>query len=342
MMDQSLRSAARDLKDRIKLSDVVATAVKILPMGAQWQALCPFHADSTPSLSISDEKGVFFCHGCGATGDHFDFLQMLHNWSFRRTFETLSGGSLPQQPKSQSPKTPSNMSGVRAAREQWNRSKPIAGTPAALYLAKRGLYPPYPNTIRFGMVPRKIDDDGSDTTKWRPALLAKITDSQERLMALGRTFLTRDGRKAEGEHYEARLDVGRKRHNLVYLGRPALHALIAEGLEDGLTLVQRIRAARCHPDKVPFFNQFDGVVCAALGSRNMTEMDLHPMIERVTFAGDNDGPGRDAVIAAIASLETREKIDPATGEFLPCPIQADFIFPAPEYRDFNAELLQIR
>ncbi len=40
-------------------------------------AKCPFHDDKTPSLSLSDKKGLFYCHGCGVKGNIIDFIYLL-------------------------------------------------------------------------------------------------------------------------------------------------------------------------------------------------------------------------------------------------------------------------
>ena len=41
------------------------------------KAVCPFHDDNDPSLSLSDDKNVFFCHGCHAKGDIVTFIDMM-------------------------------------------------------------------------------------------------------------------------------------------------------------------------------------------------------------------------------------------------------------------------
>jgi DNA primase len=45
--------------------------------GDQGSAICPFHSDSKPSLSMNAELGVFFCHGCGASGNLVTFEARL-------------------------------------------------------------------------------------------------------------------------------------------------------------------------------------------------------------------------------------------------------------------------
>lgn len=66
------------LKDKINYK---AEFDKIIDMkkgtGDEYQALCPFHDDKVASLSINTEKGVYYCHACGASGDFFKFYSKV-------------------------------------------------------------------------------------------------------------------------------------------------------------------------------------------------------------------------------------------------------------------------
>jgi hypothetical protein len=57
--------------------------MKALGEGAQRMALCPFHADTTPSCSIHLERNVFHCFGCNAKGSVLDFVARMENVSIR-------------------------------------------------------------------------------------------------------------------------------------------------------------------------------------------------------------------------------------------------------------------
>ena len=57
--------------------------IKALRGGAQRMALCPFHADTTPSCSIHLERNVFHCFGCNAKGSVLDFVARMENVSIR-------------------------------------------------------------------------------------------------------------------------------------------------------------------------------------------------------------------------------------------------------------------
>ncbi len=65
------------VKRAVRLSDVLRdleTDSKMRPRGeGEWMACCPFHEDSSPSMSVSDKRGLFFCFACGATGDVIEF-----------------------------------------------------------------------------------------------------------------------------------------------------------------------------------------------------------------------------------------------------------------------------
>lgn len=69
--------AFSDLKDRIKESPISLVISNYMPLkrsGSSLVGLCPFHADSKPSMTVTDSKGMFKCFACGAGGDHIRFV----------------------------------------------------------------------------------------------------------------------------------------------------------------------------------------------------------------------------------------------------------------------------
>lgn len=72
----SIDPSATELKDRIKITDIARKyGVKVRGK----MAICPFHDDKDPSLSLSDEKGLFNCFGCNSSGDLITFVRMLED-----------------------------------------------------------------------------------------------------------------------------------------------------------------------------------------------------------------------------------------------------------------------
>lgn len=70
---------------------VEAAGVKLTKKGRERTGLCPFHDDRHPSLSVSDDKGLYHCHACGAGGDVFSFLMDLSGRTFLDVVRDLAG-----------------------------------------------------------------------------------------------------------------------------------------------------------------------------------------------------------------------------------------------------------
>jgi DNA primase len=74
---------AHTVKGQADIVRIVGEYVKLRKSGAQnFQGLCPFHQEKTPSFSVHATRQFFHCFGCGASGDVFAFLQKLENISF--------------------------------------------------------------------------------------------------------------------------------------------------------------------------------------------------------------------------------------------------------------------
>jgi DNA primase len=57
------------------------------------RALCMFHSDTVPSISINSEKGLWYCHGCGAGGDAIKFLMLAEKIDFPKAIKMLAARS---------------------------------------------------------------------------------------------------------------------------------------------------------------------------------------------------------------------------------------------------------
>ena len=73
------------------IEDVVAAAgIELRPAGHGFVGRCPFHDDTTPSMSVAGVPDRFTCFGCGAHGDVIDFVQRLHHVTFIEAVHTLT------------------------------------------------------------------------------------------------------------------------------------------------------------------------------------------------------------------------------------------------------------
>ncbi|MBT5140184.1 MAG: DNA primase [Acidimicrobiaceae bacterium] len=73
------------------LVQLIGEHTEIKRSGRSWMARCPLHGERTPSLSVSPEKGVYYCFGCQRSGDAISFVQEIDNLDFVGAVESLAG-----------------------------------------------------------------------------------------------------------------------------------------------------------------------------------------------------------------------------------------------------------
>lgn len=71
-----------EIRKSINIVDVISSYLPLTKKGKNYFGVCPFHDDHSPSMSVSEEKQIFTCFSCGATGNVFKFLQDYDNISF--------------------------------------------------------------------------------------------------------------------------------------------------------------------------------------------------------------------------------------------------------------------
>ncbi len=79
-----------DIKNRLRVEDVISEYTEIFPAGAYYKCVCPFHNEKTPSLMISPDRDIWHCFGCGAGGDIFQFVQDFENLTPKESLEKLA------------------------------------------------------------------------------------------------------------------------------------------------------------------------------------------------------------------------------------------------------------
>jgi DNA primase len=80
--------------------DVISAYVSLKKRGKNYTGLCPFHQEKTPSFSVSAEKQMYYCFGCGAGGNVFTFLMQHDKLTFLEAVRTLAeraGIALPEE-----------------------------------------------------------------------------------------------------------------------------------------------------------------------------------------------------------------------------------------------------
>ena len=92
-------SVIDDVRDRTDIVEVVSQSVALKKVGKNYKGLCPFHSEKTPSFTVSPEKRIYHCFGCGAGGNVFKFVMETQNISFLEAVRKSSqntGISIPQ------------------------------------------------------------------------------------------------------------------------------------------------------------------------------------------------------------------------------------------------------
>lgn len=79
-----------EIKNSADLVDVVSEVVLLKKTGKNYLGLCPFHSEKTPSFTVSPEKQIFYCFGCGAGGTVFSFLMKQEGISFPDAARSLA------------------------------------------------------------------------------------------------------------------------------------------------------------------------------------------------------------------------------------------------------------
>lgn len=84
------QSFISDLLNRVDIVDVVGKHVKLKKAGANYQGLCPFHQEKSPSFSVSPTKQFYHCFGCGAHGSAIGFMMEYSGQSYVDAIEDLA------------------------------------------------------------------------------------------------------------------------------------------------------------------------------------------------------------------------------------------------------------
>ena len=79
--------------------DVISQYVKLTRKGSSYFGLCPFHNEKTPSFSVTPSKQMYYCFGCGAGGNVFNFVMEYENYSFGEALSHLADRAGVQLPR---------------------------------------------------------------------------------------------------------------------------------------------------------------------------------------------------------------------------------------------------
>ncbi len=84
------REIVEAIKDRSDIVDLISTYVSLKRAGSNYNGLCPFHSEKTPSFTVFPDNQSFFCFGCEAGGDAFTFTMRMENLDYKGSLEFLA------------------------------------------------------------------------------------------------------------------------------------------------------------------------------------------------------------------------------------------------------------
>lgn len=137
-----------EVRSRNDIVDVIGGYVRLQKKGSTYFGLCPFHNEKTGSFSVSPNKQMYYCFGCGAGGNVFTFLMKYENYTFSEAMQTLAdrvGVELPQQEMTEAQKREADKRtrlleiNKEAAKYFYSLLRNNRGTKALEYFRKREL-----------------------------------------------------------------------------------------------------------------------------------------------------------------------------------------------------------
>jgi DNA primase len=154
-----------ELRARLSLSDIVGRKVSLKRRsGAEYAGLCPFHNEKTPSFTVNDKKGFFYCFGCHEKGSAIDFVMKTEGLSFPEAVEKLAREVNLPVPRATSAEREradrvATLQQVVEEAARWFQKQlrlPV-GRQGLDYLRGRGLEEPVIDDFRLGFAPDSRD-----------------------------------------------------------------------------------------------------------------------------------------------------------------------------------------
>ena len=152
-----------ELVERSDIVDVVSGYVRLgKKSGSNLFGLCPFHSEKTPSFSVSPDKQIYHCFGCGKGGGVINFIMEVEGLRYPEAVEFLArraGMPVPEQASDRESKKRTRMLELNrdAARFFFEQLKTEGGRSAIDYMQRRGISPQVAKSFGLGFAPNTWD-----------------------------------------------------------------------------------------------------------------------------------------------------------------------------------------
>ena len=158
------RAFIDELTQRADIVEVVNSYVPLTRKGANYWGLCPFHSEKTPSFSVSQDKQIYHCFGCGKGGGVLSFLMEMENLTFPEAIHLLADKMGMEVPEEDSGDREWRHRRERllelnklAARFYYEQLSTPQGANVAEYIAKRRISKKFANRFGLGAAPDAWD-----------------------------------------------------------------------------------------------------------------------------------------------------------------------------------------
>jgi len=213
------RTFIDDLLTRVDIVDVIDSRVPLKKAGKSFKACCPFHNEKSPSFTVSPDKQLYHCFGCGASGSVIRFLMDYEHMEFVEAVEDLAktaGVEVPYEGPNRPKQNTSKLFELHELMEQVSHfytsqlNVHLQKAQAVEYLKKRGLSgqtvkafdigyapPGWDNLLKkFGNNPQTVKqlvdtgmlvvkDNGKTYDRFRERIMFPIRDRRGRVIAFG-------------------------------------------------------------------------------------------------------------------------------------------------------------
>ena len=312
-----------EVRENSDIVEVISQYVHLKRSGRNYFGLCPFHNEKSPSFSVSPDKQIFHCFGCGVGGNVFTFISKIEGIGFKEAIENLAdraGIVLPKSTNNEDSRKEELKSKVykvnnftadyyhkrlykpesKAGQEYVKQRKLTNETLESYNLGFSGNYDELYKTLRkegfndeeileSGLV--KKNEHGQYVDFYRDRFMIPILDVRNRVIAFGGRVLG-DAKRFKYLNSPENIVYSKGKHLFgLNVAKRYNHKklLIVEGYMDAISLHQR------------------GItnVVAALGTALTTNQGwlLRRNAEQVILGFDADGAGQNAIMRAMEVMQ---------------------------------------
>ena len=331
-----------EIKSKNDIVDVISGYVALKRHGRSYFGLCPFHDEKSPSFSVSPDKQIFHCFGCGVGGNVFHFVSKIEGVGFRESVEILANRANLQLPVSSSSDEDDKTYYLRSKIYEINQATALfyhknlynpSSKPAQEYVKKRkldnntlktfyiGYSGNYNELYKFlnsqGFKDEEIlastlvnkNEKGEFIDRFRKRLMFPIQDERGKFVAFGGRILIDppkpDASEEEKQAFKRQAKYINSTENIAYTKGRHLYGLYAAKKTAHESSLKKILIVEGYMDTISLFQRGITNVVASLGTA-LTEAQgrlLRKSSEQVIVGYDADGAGQEATIRGLEILQ---------------------------------------